>query len=296
MQVEKYKRRTRHNISDSTLKSRISAFENYKNHGFSGEPTVDKIEEWMDSLIEEYEDGRISTGTIRQYHNAMKSYFKQVKGEPDALDHISAWIPRGKTDHGDYLLEQEWEDMINSIYSYRDRCIVMLMYEYARRPGEIILLNVDDIDFDEETIRFTILKKREGPDGEKFRATFNLKDNCKRELEEYINHSHIEVKEENEDGEEIEPLFTTPRGRISYSSVWRMVKKHANKITPEKNITPKSMRHSRATHLDWSGFSPGEIARHQLIHEPDTDVISSYIHDRSEDQVRDVMEIDEDED
>lgn len=299
MQIEKYKRRTSHNIADSTLNSRISAFNNFESHGYSGEVTVDKVEKWIDELIQEYEDEKISTGSIRQYYNAMRSYFKQVKGDPTALDHITSWLPKGKTDHGDYLTTEEWEKMINGIISYRDRTVILLMYEYARRPGEIRLLNMDDIVFsdkaddNEGTITFNILKKRRDPDEDVFRATFKLKENCERALKEYIEYARDEY--EDEDGNR--PLFTTSHGRISYDSIWIFVKKYAKDIAPDKNITPKSMRHSRATHLDWdSDYSPEQIARDQLIHEPGTDVISAYIHDRSESQVRDVLDTKEDED
>lgn len=307
MQIEKYKRRAKHNVSESTLRSRMSALRNFNEFLDKEEPEVEDVEEWVDHLIERYEKDEIKTGTIKQYFKCVRYYFSTVKGEDDSLDHIKNWIPSGDTDHGDYLTQDELARMESNTYQLRERAIIRLMYRYARRPGEVILLNMDDItmgddeyymsdppegDWERGTITFNILKKREP-----FRATFELTSSCRNAIQEYMEH-RMDVKEEAEheweEGEEVSPLFTTLNGRVSYDTVWKNMKQIAERTGLDKNITPKSMRHSRATHLDWAGNSPGEIARQQLVHEPDSDVIGAYIHDRSEEQVREVMEVEGD--
>ena len=93
------------------------------------------------------------------------------------------------------------------------------------------------------------------------------------------------------DGEDktVHPLFFTSHGRRTYGAVYKKTKDIADRVGLEKNVTPKVLRHSRSTHLDWQGGAPGNIARDMLIHDPETNVISRYIHDRGEDEVRDVM-------
>jgi len=303
MKLDTYEKRTKHNVSDVTMKTRMSALKNLEDFIGEGEPTVDDVEEWVDHMIERYEDGDIKASSIHQYFNSIKYYFDTIHGDNRDITHMQQWLPKPSTDHGDFLTEDEWKQFIGSIYNYRDRAIFLLMYEYARRPGEIRLLNEEDIGYDEDedvhTITFTILKKQRTTDGNEFRATFNLKDNCKSALDQYMDKyergDHEEIKQIEDEEKTVHPLFTTSHGRISYDSIYKMSKKYARQagIDSNKNIMPKTMRHTRATHLDWAGFEPGEIARHQLVHGPNTQVISAYIHDRSEDQVREVMDIED---
>lgn len=291
MDIEAYRRRTKNNVAEQTLKSRMSALRQMEEFiGEDRELEVEDVERWMDTLIEKHDRGEIKTGTIKQYYKSVKYYFQTVKGEMEALDHMRSWIPDNDTDHGDFLTRGEWDEMLDSAYGMRENAILTLMYNYARRPGEVILLNIEDIDLDEGNIKFPILKKQET-----FRATFELTDSARDSIKSYLQYrtdQTVEAEQEWEDGE-VEPLFTTSHGRISYDTVWSRVKTISERAGIEKNITPKSMRHSRATHLDWAGNSPGEIARQQLVHDPDSDVIGAYIHDQSEDEVREVMDIDE---
>lgn len=287
MNIQKYKKRAKNQVSESTLNSRVSALRNFRDHtDMDGEPTVEDVEGWMDHLIDLHDEGKIKSGTIRQYFKAVRYYFRTIHGDDEQLDHIHEWMPKMDTDHGDYLDREEWQLLRNNTWAARETAIIETMYFYARRPGEVRFLNMDDIDLDEGTITFSILKKEEA-----LRATFELRDEVRDVIEAYLPYRAQKKVEAEQDWEEgtVEPLFTTKHGRISYDTIWRNIKKIAERAGIDKNITPKSMRHSRATHLDWDGHSPDEIARHQLVHEPDTDVIGAYIHDREETQVRDVM-------
>lgn len=287
MELETYEKRTRNSVKESTLNSRMAALRKFKNEmGVDEEPSVEDVEGWVDKLIEEHEEGEIKASTIRQYFKAVKYYFETVHGEYGLLEHIPNWFPENDVDHGDYLTVSEWEALRENAYSAREKVVIELMYEYARRPGEVLLLNLEDIDMEEKTITFPILKKRES-----FRATFDLTPDAERILDQYLmyrSEQEIPAEQEWEEGA-VEPLITTQNGRASYDTIRRDVKKMANRAGIDKNVTPKVMRHSRSTHLDWAGHTPGEIARHQLVHDPDSDVIGNYIHDRDEEQVRSVM-------
>jgi len=312
MQVEKYRKREKNRVTDGTLQSRLSAIKKFEEFNGGGEPTVDDVENWVDELTEEYERGEIKSSTIRQYVKAVKYYFQIVLNQYENFEHVMRLIPEKDVDHGEYLTEEEWDTLRHNIHNYRNRAIVEIMYKYARRPGEIILLNKSDVDFEEGIITFNILKKEKDDrgnllpmmklksDGEVyqenrvFRATFELEEEAEKFLRRYIKYRPGATETMIYDGEEseVEPLFTTGHGRISYSTVWRMVKEEARKAGIEKNITPKSQRHSRATHLNWSGYTPDEIADQQLVHGPETDVIGAYVHPRDEDHVREVMNTD----
>lgn len=297
MQLSKYKNREKHSINDQTLQSRMSALRRFKKEAeVEGEPDAEDVEDWIDHLIELHSNDEIKASTIKQYYKSVKYYFQKVVGDDDPIEHIHDWLPDNDVDHGEYLDNEEWEALISNAYSAREDAFITVMYQYARRPGEVLLLNKDDVVFSEDvedddlgTITFPILKKRKV-----FRATFELTEESEDKLKDYLKYrtpQEVTGTKEWED-ETVEPLFTTGHGRMSYGTVRKNIKTISNRAGIEKNITPKSMRHSRATHLDWEGNSPGEIARQQLIHDPDTDVIGAYIHDRDEEQVRTVMSTD----
>lgn len=258
--------------------------------GDTDELEVSDVEDWIDHLITEYEAGNVSAGTIKQYYRSVKYYWKTINGDAEPIEHVRDWIPVGETDHGDYLERDEWDRLREVTTSLREQAIIDLMYYYARRPTEIILLNMDDIDFRGGEITFNIVKKKEP-----FRATFNLKEQARESLEAYLNYrteQTIPAEYAWEEGE-IEPVFTTTHGRISYDTVWKGIKELADKAGIDKNITPKSMRHSRTTHLDRAGNSPDVIARQQLLHDPESDVVGHYVHPRDETDTREVMELDD---
>lgn len=302
MNKTKFKKRTETSIAESTMNTRLSGISHLERFIGGGEPTPDDVEEWVDHMIDEYKEDNMSSGTIDQYFKAVRYYFDAVKGGDEDIAHLSKILPKKNVDHGDYLTPEEWDKLRDHALNYRLNAILDLMYFYARRPAEVILLNEEDVDFENGTITFNIVKKKEN-----LRATFNLKEEVRTSLKQYLPYKIEKTEEINEyigrfnseideprliwEEDEVTPLFTTSHGRISYASVWRSIKQLAEKAGIEKNVTPKTMRHTRTTHLDWEGFSPEEISRHQLVHEPDSDVIGGYIHDRPETEVRETMEL-----
>ena len=314
MQLDKYERRERNSVGDSTVNSRMSAVRKLNNFIGGGEPEVEDVESWVDDMVEKHEKGDMKASTIRQYFKAARYYFEKVKNEPDALDHIVKWLPEQDVDHGAYMDEEEWEALRTSIHNIRDRAFIEVMYHYARRPSEVILLNKEDIDFEEKTIKFNILKKEKDDRGVKlpwlklkedeevyekyrvFKATFELLDEVEPYLERLVNMTELREQRIEYDEQEavVHPLFQADSPRMRYATAWNMIKRNAQKVGIDKNITPKSWRHSRATHLNWSGHSPEEIADRQLVHDADTDVIGAYVHPRDEDDVREVMSPKED--
>lgn len=309
MQLTKYKKREKNRVSDRTLKSRLSALRRLEDFVGDGEITIEDVEEWVDHLIDEFDDDNIKSSTIRQYLRSVDYYFETVKGEYDSIEHIKRRLPDSDVDHGEYLDEEEWKKLRANIDNIRNKLVIELMYWYARRPGEIILLNEEDIDIEEETVKFYILKKSKDDrgrplpyiklkkDGEVydeyqvFRATFDLVEEVQYLMRMHIKHSPKKTQEIIYDGEEMEvaPLFCGNDARIAYNSIWSMIKKEVERLGIDKNITPKSMRHSRSTHLNWQGYTPDQIADQQLLHDPESNVVSGYVHEREEEDVRGVM-------
>ena len=305
MEVEKYRERIARNVSDSTVSSRVSAVKNLDSFVGGGDVTPDDVADWVDHLSEKHANGEIKSSTIRQYVRSVDNYFEVIKGEYDQLEHVKRTIPENDVDHGDYMTNEEWDAFLEAAVSIENELIIKLMYYYARRPTEILLLNKEDVDLDEGTITFNILKKKdnnlphlitEDSRHRVMRATFEILPEVEDELERYMKYSSegtevVKLEENNEIVEEMEvtPLFQGSQGRYCYETLRLRIKKVAKKAGIQKNITPKSERHSRATHLDWEGESPEEISRHQLLHGPNSDSIKNYIHEKEESEVRKVM-------
>lgn len=305
MEVETYRERISRQVSDSTVASRISAIKSLNSFVGGGEVTPDDVADWVDDLSEKHANGEIKASTIRQYIRSVDSYFEVIKGEYDAIEHVKRTLPENDVDHGDYMTNEEWDEFLEAAVALENELIIKLMYYYARRPTEILLLNKEDVNLEEGTITFNILKKKdnnlphlvtEDSRHRVMRATFEVLPEVEDELERYIKYSsnnteRIQLEENNEvvDDLDVTPLFQGSQGRYCYETLRLRIKKVAKKAGIEKNITPKSERHSRATHLDWEGESPEEISRHQLLHGPNSDSIKNYIHEKEEQEVRNVM-------
>lgn len=305
MEIETYRERISRQVSDSTVASRISAIKSLNSFVGGGDPSPDDVAEWVDHLSEKHSNGEIKASTIRQYVRAVDNYLEVIEGEYDTIEHVKRTLPDNDVDHGDYMDNEEWEQFLGAARSLENELMVKLLYYYARRPTEILLLNKEDIDLDENTITFNILKKKdnslphlitEDSRHRVMRATFEILPEVEDELERYLKYSAeaketIKLEENNEIVDELEvtPLFQGNQGRYSYETLRLRIKKIAKRAGLSKNITPKSERHSRATHLDWEGESPEEISRHQLLHGPNSDSIKNYIHEKEEDEVRNVM-------
>lgn len=300
MNLEQYKTRTENSIAESTLNTRLSALRQFREFIDDGEATPQDVENWVEHLIIQHDKDEIKASTIREYYKCVRSYFKTVHGSAREIEHITEWLPRKDVDHGEFLEEDEWEQLRLAATAPRENAFIETMYTYARRPTEVILLNKEDIDFEEETITFNILKKKRkanavlevnGKEREVLRATFKLTDNVKQALLKQFKFSAEHKETIIVDGEKktVTPAFSTGRGRITYSAMYDNIKRIVTDAGIDKNITPKSFRHSRSTHLHWSGKDKAEIAERQLLHSSESDVIEGYVHPRTEDDVREPL-------
>lgn len=281
------------------MSSRLSALRSLDDFINGGEPTEGDVEEWVEHLMDE---GKLKNSTIREYFKTVRNYFEIVRGEHEPLTSVEKWVPSNDSDAGDHLTIDEWETLYGKIYNPRNKAVYNIMYHYARRPGEILFLNKEDVNFDDMEIRFLILKKTDsslpeieigGETRKLFRATYKLKEEPAQAIKRATKYCPEVTEEIVEDGtvREVQPLFATSNGRLSYDTIYNAIKDAAELTGMDKNITPKVMRHSRATHLDWHGHAPGNIGRDMLLHAPDTNVVGRYIHDRGEGDVRTPMEM-----
>ncbi len=124
----------------------------------------------------------------------------------------------------------------------RDRCILELLYGTGMRVSELCGLNLDDIDYDHQSIRVRGKGRKERivPFGSKALET----------LETYLGVRGELLAEASDDDRAAMAVFLNYQGtRISTRSVGRMVDKYLKICADMRNISPHSLRHSFATHL-----------------------------------------------
>jgi len=108
--------------------------------------------------------------------------------------------------------------------------------------SELINLRLQDIDFDEELIRFI-------GKGDKERIT-PVGRNGLLYLKKYIRTSRYKIEQEHKS----DYVFLNKYGnKITRQGFWKILKKYARRINLDKNIYPHIFRHSFATHMIQKG-------------------------------------------
>jgi integrase/recombinase XerD len=127
----------------------------------------------------------------------------------------------------------------------RDATILELLYATGLRVGELVSLNVTDIDLQESYIRCW-------GKGAKERIAY-LYPKALKELKNYLRQARIALLGAHK-GETA--LFVNHRGeRLTRQWVWNILKNYGKKAGIDQRITPHTLRHSFATHLLQNGAS-----------------------------------------
>jgi len=133
--------------------------------------------------------------------------------------------PRIKQQEVKYLKHNQVLRLIESIEDIRDKLIVRTIYATGVRVSELCSINIEDIDFDEHTIRIR-------GKGDKIRTVF-IDEETLNELTKFIGNRIIG------------PLFVGQQGKhISSRAIQHIFKHYA-----PQGITPHKIRHSYASEL-----------------------------------------------
>jgi site-specific recombinase XerD len=133
--------------------------------------------------------------------------------------------PRIKQQEVKYLKHNQVLRLIDSIDDIRDKLIVRTIYATGVRVSELCNINIEDIDFDEHTIRIR-------GKGDKIRTVF-IDDETLDELTKFIGNRIVG------------PLFVGQQGKhISSRAIQHIFKHYA-----PQGITPHKIRHSYASEL-----------------------------------------------
>jgi len=143
---------------------------------------------------------------------------------------------------------------LNTDLGKRDRAILEFLYATGVRVGELVNLNLKDIDFREKLVRVTGKRKKQRilPFGEPALQALMFYLNETRPV--FLNNCPASERDD-------EVVFLNYQGtRITTRSVGRMVDKYIKLcVEINRDISPHSLRHSFATHLLDSGADLRDI-------------------------------------
>ena len=250
LQHLKYER----NLSPHTLRNYASDLEQFREHLFAVEKRDDfpveqidrlTIREWMASLHGDHK----KTSVARKLAS-LRTFFQFLVREGKLESNPAKLVATPKIERKlpnhlsieDAVRFIETPD-VNTDLGRRDRAILEFLYATGIRVGELVGINIADVDFRERMVRVTGKRKQQRivPFGEPSAQALTLY------LEEtrgtFLQNCPITKRDPN-------ALFLNYQGtRITTRSVGRMIDKYIKLCADIHDISPHSLRHTFATHL-----------------------------------------------
>ena len=179
--------------------------------------------------------------TTSRYLASIRSFFKFCMKRKLLDDNPAAIVanPKYFKPVPSFLTEGEMEGFISlPIIALRDMAIFEILYATGIRVGELIEINMNDINFKERVIRIKGKGKKE--------RIVLFGDKSKTALNYYLQVRPVFLKNNSQE----KALFLSHAGkRLDSRSIERIVDKYWQISGLQKKITPHSFRHSFATHL-----------------------------------------------
>src|SRR5258708_1499206 len=150
-----------------------------------------------------------------------------------------------------FVSPDEIERLFRKIKSVRDKAIFSTAYFYGLRCGEMRLLQIDDIDFDNNRIFIRALKN--GLSGQHL-----LNPIVKKCIKNYLEQKRLDKRTMQR------ALFLSQKGNsITTTQIYRLFREYARKAKfPEDRRHPHVLRHSIAVHLAESGADLYQVREH----------------------------------
>ena len=189
--------------------------------------TRKQIDDYVYGLIRER---NISESQQNQILSAIKLFYSEVIPQEQKVQNI--WRPKKSKKLPNVLTEDEVSYLLRAVDNLKHRCILILVYSAGLRLGEVLNLQLNDIQFEKKRLFIR------GAKGKKDRCTI-LAEKAKEVLREYL---HV-----------YQPahwLFEGQHGgRYSERSVQAIFNRAKEKSKINPLATVHTLRHSFATHL-----------------------------------------------
>ncbi|MCM3390488.1 site-specific integrase [Ureibacillus chungkukjangi] len=164
-----------------------------------------------------------------------------------------------------YIRENEYQkilEIIDDKFSIRDRIIVMLMYQYGLRIGEVLGLTIEDIDFDKNDLGYFVLKLRNRITDKSFQHAKRLMVPQKSEdyTKEYYSWEGIGLWtiliEDEELIDLIEEYYEESRDEIIFNKSKKKLENLKNKSKADKVSENNNVRENQYLFLNQQNYTP----------------------------------------
>jgi len=241
LQYIKYERR----LSDNTYMSYKQDLDKY--YIYLNELNITKIKQITKEIIKNYfinlKDNGMSDKSIARKLTTIKNFHKFLYSNEYTMIDVSSSIERPKlrktlpkvltVEEVDRLLDVDCD----TVFDYRDKAMLELMYATGLRVSELLNLTLNDIDLENCIVRCVGKgnKERMIPIGEYVLSSMN--NYLERRIKLYL------MKRD-------EHLFLNNHGKgLSRSSFFKMIKKRLKICNINVDVSPHTLRHSFATHM-----------------------------------------------
>lgn len=241
--------RIERNCSKNTIDSYlmdISDFKDFLSDTSGKLPTLDDIDYLtIRSYLADLQGRQLARSTILRKLSSLRSFFKYlyrrgyVKADPTS--NLSS--PKLQRKLPDFLEIFEVELLLsapntNTTIGIRDLAIMELLYSTGMRVGELLSLDLNDLDITNAIVKVRGKGRKERiiPVG--------------RTAIKAIKH-YLEIRHELASDKHSPALFLSERGNRmpGSASVRRRIEKYAKEAGIKKKITPHTLRHTFATHM-----------------------------------------------
>lgn len=224
---------------------------------------VEAISSWSELTDEHFvaflthlQDREYAQATVARKTAASKSFFsylldKGIVEEPVGAEvaspKVARYTPTVMTrEEISRLLDEPLRDEPNRPEAIRDRAMLELLYATGMRVGEMVALNVDDIDLDRQTIHCMGKSGRE--------RDVEINGAALSAVRDYMTNARPFLADQDTDS-----LFVNHRGgRLTRQGFWLILKSYAEHIGIH-GITPHTLRHTFAIHALQDGLSVSAV-------------------------------------
>ncbi len=131
-----------------------------------------------------------------------------------------------------------WQPDLQTVKGVRDKAMLEVLYASGIRVSELLALKISDVNLD---VGYLMMNRHE--ENERIIPLYNL---AVQALRNYINESRPQIVSNQRE----QNLFLNANGQaMTRQGFWKLVKHYTSAANIDKDITPKTLRHSFATHL-----------------------------------------------
>ena len=131
-----------------------------------------------------------------------------------------------------------WQPDLQTVKGIRDKAMLEVLYASGIRVSELLALKMSDVNLD---VGYLMMNRHE--ENERIIPLYNL---AVQALRNYINESRPQIVSNQRE----QNLFLNANGQaMTRQGFWKLVKHYTAVAHIDKDITPKTLRHSFATHL-----------------------------------------------